>query len=154
MKLASALLAVTLLIPAAASAQDIAGKWTANYPTRVRMTNGSAEAEEMGTAFLILEVKGDSVFGTWHPQNTPNPANPRKIAGTFINGKLSFVGEPTEARVRRSYSGGGEDEESPIKMTTYFEGTLIDGAIEGTYYSTSEDQSIRSRPLKWSARKS
>ena len=153
MKLASAFLTVALLAPATAQAQDIAGKWTAQFPQRVRMTNGSAAAEDLGTASLTLEVKGDSVFGIWHTQNTPNPSSPRKLSGTFINGKLTLVAEPTEARVRRSFNGGTDGEESPIKLVTFYEGALKDGAIEGTLYSTSSDETIKTPPVKWTAKR-
>ena len=155
MKLASALLAIALLAPATAHAQDIAGKWTAQFPQRVRMTNGSAAAEDLGTASLTLEVKGDSVFGVWHTHNTnaPNPSTPRKLSGTFINGKLTLVGEPIEARVRRSFSGGADGEESPMKLVTFYEGALKDGAIEGTFYSSSSDETIKTPPVKWSAKR-
>src|SRR5687768_13330025 len=88
MKLATSLLAVALLVPMAAQAQEIAGKWTATYPARVTNTNGNQEAE-MGTAIVTIEQKGDSVFGTWHGQNTPVPSQPRTFRGTFTNGRLN-----------------------------------------------------------------
>ena len=153
MKFATLLLAAALFVPAAADAQDLAGKWTASYPQRVRMTNGVAEGQDLGTAILELEIKGDSIFGTWHAQNTPMPSTPRTIAGTIKDGKLSFVAEPMEARIRRSFNGGGDGEETPIKMVTYYEGTLKDGVIEGTYYSKTTDSSIETPPVKWTAKR-
>lgn len=102
----------------------------------------------MGTAVLVFEQKGDSVFGTWHPQNTPVPSQPRAIRGTFANGKLAFVGSPMEARVRR-----GDGDETPVQMVTYFEGAVKDGAIEGTLYSQSADNSIKTGTMKWSAKR-
>jgi hypothetical protein len=143
----AASLFVVLAIPLTAHAQDIAGKWTASYPAAVRNTNGVQEAE-MGTALVVFEQKGDSVFGTWHPQNTPAPAQPRAFRGTFTNGKLTFVSAPAEARVRR---GGGD--ESAVQMVTYFEGALKDGMIEGTLYSQSTDNMITTRAMKWSAKR-
>ena len=146
-KLTTSLFAITLALPLAAYAQEIAGKWTATYPARVRNTNGTEEAE-MGTALVVFEQKGDSVFGTWHPQNTPSPAQPRAFRGTFLNGKLTLVGAPSEARVRR-----GDGDETPIQMITYFEAALKDGVIEGTLYSESADNTIKTRTMQWSARR-
>jgi len=147
MKLATSLLALALFVPMAAQAQEITGKWTATYPARVSNINGNQQAE-MGTAIVTIEQKGDSVFGTWHGQNTPVPSQPRTFRGTFTNGRLNLVGSPIEARVRR---GGGDDE--VIQMITYFEGALKDGVIEGTMYSESTDNMVRSSPLQWSAKR-
>jgi hypothetical protein len=135
-----------------AGAQNVAGKWAVEYPTRVRATaGGAAEAETMGQAELTLEVKGDSVSGVWQALNTPAPAKPRNVKGTFSNGRINFVSDPTEATIRRGFSGGGEEEQK-IMMTTYFEGTVKDGAIDGLMYSESDDHAIKSSPLKWTAK--
>jgi hypothetical protein len=132
-------------------AQSAAGKWNAEYPTRVRMGGGgAAEAEQLGQALLTLEVKGDSVFGSWAPQNTPAPMPARSIKGTFKDGRLNLVSEPTQAKLRRSGAGG--EEESTITMVTYFEGSVKDGAIEGTMYSESDDHVVKSSPIKWTAK--
>lgn len=140
-------LAAALFAPVSLEAQTVAGKWNAEYPMRVRMSGGGvSEAEQMGSALLTLEAKGDSVFGTWAPQNTPAPVPARNIKGAFKDGRLNLVADPTEAHIRR----GGE--ETTVKMVTFFEGTLKDGAIDGTMYSESDDQAIRSAPIKWTAK--
>ena len=146
MKLAALLLAAALAAPAAAHAQEIAGKWTATYPRNIR--NG--EAGEMGTASLEFEVKGDSVFGVWQALNTPRPSSPRKLKGTFSNGKLTLVADAVEAQIRR---GGGDSEGQTIQMIGYFEAELKDGALEGTLRNESTDGTIRNGPLKWSAKR-
>lgn len=132
-----------------AEAQSVAGKWTAEYPTRIRMGNGEPSAEQVGTALLTLEAKGDSLFGTWEAQNTPAPVPPRKVKGTFKDGRINLVAEPTEARIRK---GGDPADESRIMMVTYYEGSVKDGAIEGMMHSESDDLSIKSQPIKWTAK--
>ena len=149
MKLLTVLLATTLIAPAATEAQDIAGKWTAAYPRGIRNINGVEEAE-MGTAIVTLEVKGDSVFGSWYPQNTPRPAQPRALKGTFTNGKLTLVAEATEATIRR---GGAMSGGETIKLVGYFEAEFKDGVLEGTMRSESADGTVRNGPHKWSARR-
>jgi hypothetical protein len=145
-KLAASMLAFALFVPVAAEAQEIAGKWTATYPAMIHNRGGNEEITT-GSALLTIEQKGDSIFGTWLPQNTPSPGTPRSFRGTFVNGRLTFVGSPVEAVVRR----GGD--ESTIQMITYFEGTFKDGVIDGTMYSESTDNTVQSSPQKWSARR-
>jgi hypothetical protein len=147
MKLFPVLLAMAICAPAAAEAQSIAGTWTASYPRAVRNINGVQDAE-IGTAVVTLEVKGDSVFGTWLTQNTPNPAKPRALKGTFANGKLSLVAEAMEATVRR---GGETSTGQTISMIGYFEAELKDGKLEGTMRNESTDGTVRNGPLNWSA---
>ena len=142
---------------AGAEAQSVTGKWDVEYPTRVRQSNGQPSAvEQMGKAVLTIETqRGDSVFGTWQvmavAEGAPKP-EPRRIVGLLTGDKLTFVGAPVEAKLRRSGGGGGEDETS-IMMRTYYEGTLSGSAIEGTMYSQSEDETIKSSPAKWTAKK-
>lgn len=148
----AALLAVALLVPVVAEAQDVAGKWTAEFPRSVRNINGVTEAGEMGTALLTIEAKGDSIFGTWHVQNAPSPSPPRKFSGTYSNGKIAFTAEPSETRIRRSL-GGGSDNEATMKIIIRYEGTLKDGMIEGTFSGESEDQTVRLPSVKWTAKR-
>ena len=148
MKLITVLLAATLIAPAAAEAQDLAGKWTATYPRGIRNINGVEEAE-MGTAIVTFELKNDSVFASWQPQNTPRPATPRVLKGTFANGKLNLVADATEATIRRPGDSVGET----IKMIGYFEAELKDGVLEGTMRNESADGAVRNGPHKWSAKR-
>jgi hypothetical protein len=142
-----------------ADAQTVTGKWDVEYPMRVRQVNGEPSAvEQMGKAVLTIETqKGDSIFGTWltvppadAPAAMPKP-EPRRVVGAVSNGKLTMVGAPIQAMIRRN--GGGGDDESTITMRTYFEATIKEAAIEGTMYSQTEDESIKSSPMKWTAKK-
>ena len=56
MNLITVLLAAALMAPAAADAQELAGKWTATYPRGIRNINGVEEAE-MGTAIVTLLMR-------------------------------------------------------------------------------------------------
>jgi hypothetical protein len=146
------LLATAMAVPAAADAQELAGKWIASYPTRIQNVNGAESADQLGTALLTFEVKGDSVFGTWHAQNTPRPSKPRAFRGTFKNGMLNFTAEPVEVSIRRSM-GGGDGSDSPMRMITYYEGALKDGAIVGTFRGETEDGAVQMQPVKWAAKR-
>ena len=149
--------AAVLFTAAGADAQAVTGKWLVEYPTRVRSSgSGEDHVEKMGRATLTIErVSGDSIFGKWHAQNSEDSTRvvaPRRIAGVMSGTRIEFTGEPVEAKVRRSMNGGGGDESSII-MRSYYQGTINGPAIEGTMYSESEDQTIKSSPMKWTARK-
>ncbi len=150
-KVLSTLLATAAFItPAGAKAQDIAGKWTVEYPRAVRNINGVVQPEDIGTALLTIETKGDSVMGSWLAQNTPNPTA-RTLRGTFKNGVINLIGDPVEATIRRG--DGGIEETSTVRMFTYYEGTLKDGAIEGTFRGESADRSVQMPAVKWKAKR-
>ena len=141
--------AAVVIISSNARGQSLTGTWTAEYPTSVRNVNGQLSSD-VGVAVLKIEQKGDSIFGTWHPQNTPRKAEPRKIVGTFKDGVLNFVGEPVEATVRR---GDASAPDQPVMMRSYFEAKLEGEALAGMMHSQSEDGSISSPALKWSAKR-
>jgi hypothetical protein len=130
-----------------AKAQTVAGKWTVKYPARVQNVNGQITADT-AVALLTIEVRGDSIFGTWHAQNAPVPVEPRAITGTFKDGTLSFTGALVNAKIRR----GGGDEES-IQMRTFYEGKVSGDQITGTMYSESIDGTIHSSTMNWSGKR-
>jgi hypothetical protein len=141
-----------VILGAQAEAQSLTGKWTAEYPSRISNQNGEQKIDQMGTAALTIEQKGDSIFGSWHVENAPVKIEPRTIIGTVKDGKVNFVGSPIEARIRKGGMGGDEAEEK-IFMTTYYEATVTADGLAGTMYSKSQDGSIESRPVKWSAKR-
>jgi len=130
-----------------AAAQTVAGKWTVKYPSRVQNSNGEVTADT-AVALLTIEVKGDSIFGTWQSQNAPVPVLPRPISGTYKDGTLQFTGGIVEARIRRD----GSDEQS-LQMRTFYEAKLTGDQIVGTMYSESVDGTIHSGTLGWSAKR-
>lgn len=137
-----------IALATSAHAQSIAGKWTANYPMRVRMENGEpSTSEQQGVALLELQQKGDSVFGTWAPQNTPAPVPPREVRGTFVDGKLTLQAN-VEARVNMN------GDERAVKMITTYTATFKGDVLDGSMSSRSEDGNIESSPMPWSAKRS
>lgn len=145
-------LAAIVTVSASGRAQSAAGKWDVTYPARIQNINGEMTADT-GHATLTIEQKGDSIFGSWlalpmasAPPGLPAP-QARTIIGTLRNGALSFSASPVEARIRR----GGDEEK--VMMRSFFDATLKDDAITGTMFSKSEDESINSSPMNWSAKK-
>ncbi|HUP88015.1 MAG TPA: hypothetical protein VM100_01550 [Longimicrobiales bacterium] len=131
-----------------ASGQSVAGKWTVSYP--VGMIQNGVRTETIGTAALSLELKGDSVFGTWQSLNTPVAVPAREFKGTFKDGKLLFE-TVSEATIRQGGMGG--DGESKIRMRTYYEATLKGDNLDGTMSAKSEDGSIDVPSRAWTAKR-
>jgi hypothetical protein len=133
-----------------ADAQSLAGKWTAEYPTRIQNTNGQVEAAEMGTALVTIELKGDTVIGTWTASAGRDAGAARAIRGTFANGKVTFATEPVERTIMRNTGSG--DEQHVVKMTSQFEGEVKGDEITGTFTLNFGDER-RTPPMKWTARR-
>jgi hypothetical protein len=132
-----------------ASAQTAAGKWKAEFPTRISNVNGQVTADETGTALMTIELKGDSVFGTWLAESGRDAGTPRTLRGTFLNGKLTVASDPVERTVTRN--NGGADQQVTLKISMVLEGDVTGDEIAGAFAMQFEDH--RSPPLKWTARR-
>ena len=124
----------------------VAGTWVTEFPRRV--VNG--EGSDFAKARLTLEVKGDSVFGTYQVfEPAADPAPPaRRLKGTNVNGTLTLEGEPMEARVRM---GGGDD--SPVMMRQTYVLKVANGELTGTIEAASTDGTINARPRPFTAKR-
>ena len=113
-----------------ARAQGVAGTYLLDYPARIQVTNGE-ESVELGKARLTLQVKGDSLIGTWLTLDRPD-AKPREIRGT-VQGHTAKWTIENEGRI----SDGGEVR--TVKMITNFSATVTGDKVEGTMQSRSPD---------------
>jgi hypothetical protein len=125
---------VTVTTPV--DAQGIAGTYLVEYPAQIQVTNGE-ENVQMGKARLTLEVKGDSVVGTWLVLNRPD-AQPRAVRGTVQGNTAKFS---IESEGRTNQNG----EERTIKVTTDFSATVTGGKIDGTMEFRAEGMSRPAR---------
>ena len=114
----------------------VAGTWTAELPEVVRNEDGVVSVESTTPGTLVLEVRGDSVFGTLMRGRGPTK---RPLRGQVTGNKVVLVAE-TRARV---YANGDEQE---VKMLTTFRFTLNGSVMTGTS-ETSRDPSSPSVPL-------
>ena len=113
-----------------ALAQGVAGTYVVEYPARIQNTNGE-ENVQMGKARLTLEVKGDSVVGTWLVLDRPD-ARPREVRGTLQRNTAKFSLQ-TEGRINQN------GEERTIKMTTDFTATVSGDKVDGTMQLRSSE---------------
>jgi hypothetical protein len=89
---------VLAILRAPAAAQGVGGTYLVEYPARIQNTNGE-ENVQMGKARLTLQVKGDSVVGTWLVLDRPN-AQPREVRGTLQGSTAKFSSRPKAASIR------------------------------------------------------
>jgi hypothetical protein len=147
--LSAAILAASLAGATDAHAQSPAGKWTAEYPTRVSNNNGQIQVEATGTALMTLELKGDSAFGTWVATSGRDSAQTRVLRGTFVNGKLAMSSEPADRTITRLNDSG--EEKITVKVSFEMAGEVKGDEIAGDFVMQLGER--RLPPMKWSARR-
>ena len=123
-----------------AAAQTASGTWRGEYDAGVSGTGDRVRVTRRAAIVLILEQKGDSVFGTWDGQPQP-PV--RELRGSIAGQTLRFTTGTREAEVLVN----GKPERR--KVRTDFTGTIQSDQITGTMimYWGSDDPPLRN----WSA---
>jgi hypothetical protein len=121
---AAALLAVILGEPAEAQSA-VAGTYAIEYPVRMMLNGEPAPNEVTARVKLVLEQKGDSVFGTWQ-LNEPRQGPTQQLRGT-LDGKSVRLWTTSEAKLR------GPDGERSVSMNEEYvitiEGDIVKGSI-------------------------
>lgn len=143
----SAIALPVLAFAAPASAQGIEGTWEASIPLRLSNENGEMKASDFNRVMIALELKGDSVFGTWtaSPTETTPAPKPRVMKGTLKDGVAVLVGEPNDARVNMN------GEERVIKMTITYTLKVTGDEMAGTMTTTSPDVDMEMRERTFKA---
>jgi hypothetical protein len=115
-------LALTASIATTTAQSGVTGTWTAELPDVVRNEDGVVTVESTMPGTFVLEVRGDSVFGTLTRGRGPTK---RPLRGQITGNKLVLVAE-TRARVN---TNGDEHE---LKLLTTFRFTLNGSVMTGT----------------------
>ncbi|MCC6244220.1 MAG: hypothetical protein IT353_15360 [Gemmatimonadaceae bacterium] len=108
----------------------LAGTWTAELPQAVRTEDGVVSVESTTPGTLVLEMRGDSVFGTLMRGRGPTA---RPLRGKITDNKVVLVAQS----LARVYADGGEN---TLALLTTFRLTLNGNAMTGTI-ETSRDPS-------------
>ncbi|MFN8580656.1 MAG: hypothetical protein U0163_06710 [Gemmatimonadaceae bacterium] len=132
------IVAVALLgsVTAPSRAQGVGGQWIIDFNRRVQNMNGVISESDPARARMTLEVRGDSVTGTWvliSPVEVQMPA-PRTLRGTIANGEVHLVSDPFVVRMRE------DGEEREMKLRTSYSFKLEAGELRGTQVSRPEGQ--------------
>lgn len=144
----TALAASLLLAAAPLSAQSaVAGKWATEFELGLRNIDGVVSSMGTGRARITLEVKGDSVFGTWlvlDPAPTNGPAS-RALKGVFANGTLTLETDLIDRRLIVN------DEEKIVQMRTRYELKLEGESLVGTIRNVSSSGGMEPPPRPFKA---
>jgi hypothetical protein len=143
------LAATALLLSAASTLQAqsvVAGKWIAEFELGMRNVDGEITSMGTGKARMELQLKGDSVFGTWVTLEPAPPAGTasRALRGVFANGVLRLESDPVERRVMMN------DTEQRIRMLTRYEVKIEGDAMTGTSQNVAPGGEVDAphRPFK------
>ena len=119
--LAAAALAVASGVQAQAG---VAGTYAVEYPVRMMVNDQPSPSEVTAKVKLVLEQKGDSVFGTWQ-LTEPRQAPPQALRGT-IDGKSVRLWGTGQAKMR------GPDGEQSLSMSEEYLLTIEGDAVKGS----------------------
>ncbi len=107
-----------------AGAQSVAGTWTVTYDSDINTGGDVVTVKKRSTGRLVLEQRGDSVFGRFMPDGMPDPERP--LSGTF-DGKVLRL---TTGLLRRTVRINGQPTEMPTR--TDWMGALKGATLQGT----------------------
>ncbi len=111
-----------------------AGNWRVEFPRRVENDGSGDRVTEFGHALVTLQLKGDSVVGTWKTTDGgPGPSMQRRVAGTISGNKLHLVSEPFEAVMR------GPDGESKVQLIVSYDLEITGDTLAGTQQAKPQD---------------
>jgi hypothetical protein len=114
-----------------------AGTWTAQVPDAVRNEDGVQTVVSTTTAILILEARGDSLFGTLSRAKSPTP---RAVRGS-VKGALVTLQAETKARAMMN------GEEQTFALITTFRFTLDGDTLRGTSETSFDPASKPAMPF-------
>ena len=135
-------IAIFAAVSTRAMAQQVAGTWAVTYDSDIRQDGEKITVNKRAKGKLTLEQKGDSVFGTFKPDDGPD-ATPRSLSGTLKGATLSL----TSGIVRRTVNING----TPTAMSTRTDwiGAVEPTGIRGTMLIQMGDRPAP--PRRWEA---
>ena len=120
-----------------AQAQGVAGTWAVDYDQLIRrLPDGRDSVAQRGKAQLVIEVKGDSAFGTWTTESSRGQPRSIKLRGTRTRNSVKLVSEP------QSGSRVTPNGTTQITFITTYEATVTADAMVGTMTNQSETPQI------------
>jgi hypothetical protein len=125
----------------------IAGTYAVEYPVRMMVNGEPSPSETIAKVRLVLEQKGDSVFGTWQMVDGARQIPAQKLAGTTRDGTVRLFGT-SEARMRSS------EGEQVTTMTMEYVVTVDADTITGAIHvHPPEGITVSGEPRKFSGKR-
>ena len=134
--------AIVLGVSTRTMAQQVSGTWAVTYDSDIRQDGEKITVNKRAKGKLTLEQKGDSVFGTFKPDDGPD-ATARPLTGTLKGKTLSL----TSGIVRRNVNING----TPTAMSTRTDwmGVVQATGIRGTMLMQMGERPAP--PRRWEA---
>src|SRR5688572_922087 len=83
-----------------AQAQEVAGTWAVDFDGLIQRTpDGRQQVVRRNKARLVIEVKGDSAFGTWTIETADGPPRIVKLRGTRKGNSVKLVSDTVSGRM-------------------------------------------------------
>jgi hypothetical protein len=147
--LAGAML-LAIAIPRAGRAQGtVAGTWITEFDIGIRNVDGEETSLGKRQARIVLQLKGDSVTGTWQAlaDSTGPAATPMQLRGRVADGKVELQTEPIERVLRVN------DDEQRVKMISSYSFVVQGDTLDGTVQIRSLDGSFEGNARPFSAKR-
>jgi hypothetical protein len=137
----STLALVLVLGVAEARAQNVAGTYLIEFDMQLRMGGGGggAVSSEKAQVKLVLDVKGDSILGSWamQPSSSANvTVRPREVRGTVQGNAIKFS---MAGQARLNMNGN----QQTVETITTYNATITGDEIKGTIDSQAVDGSFQ-----------
>ena len=123
-------------------AQGPSRTWTVTYDSDVTLDGDSVIVKKRSTGRLVLEQRGDSIFGRFSVPGGPEPGE-RALSGTY-DGKVLKL---TTGSARRTIRINGEPTE--MMTRTDWMGAVNGGSMRGTMFIQVGDRPAP--PRRWEA---
>jgi hypothetical protein len=120
-----------------AQAQEVAGTWAVDFDQLIRrMPDGRDTVAQRGKALLVIDVKGDSAFGTWTPKGIGGQQRVVNLRGTRKGNTVKLVSDP------QSGSRVTPNGTTPVTFVTTYEATVTADAMAGTMTNQSQNSQV------------
>jgi hypothetical protein len=132
-----------------AQAQDVAGTWAVDYDRLIkRGANGQDSVAERGKSRMVIEVKGDSAFGTWITGGAGGQQRILKLRGTRKGNAVKLVSDAQPGM------GTVNGKTIPMTFITTYEATVTGDAMVGTMISQPQNtQAMTARARKFEGKR-
>jgi len=126
----------------------VAGTWITEFPINLRVINGVESSDGTGKARVSMQLKGDSVLGTWQEITTGGRGRARSLRGVKANGRVRLETDPPDERVLNV-----NGDEQRVRMRTVYDFALTGDALEGEEHGEGLDHSMVGPSRRFSAKR-
>lgn len=127
MKFACAILAALIILQPEPGTAQLAGRWTGEYDAGITHRGDAVVVTERARMILDLQVRHDSVFGTWMLADAPPGARPQQLTGIVRGNVVQFTTGTREVPV--TVDGKKEMRKIRTDWTGQLNGNTLTGSM-------------------------